>query len=163
MTTKRRLVFRILLAVSVLGVIAVAVTLGLALSALSTGPTIGGYDLLAVAIQALPYLAAIVVLTVAVGSIGSRVRFAVGGLALAAGVVGGVALGLVGIGSTMKGIDPLHQPPALNSLVLAVYGVGTQIVPVALVLAVGAAVLAASKLIARRVVTSPAKIPAAAL
>ncbi len=163
MTTKRRLVFRIMFAVSVLGGIAVAVILGLALAALSTGPTIGGYDLLAVAIEALPYLAAVVVLTVILGSIGTRVRFAIGGLALASVIVGGVALGLVGIGSTMKGIDPLHQPPALNSMVLAVYGVGTQIAPVALVLAAGALVLAAGTVVARRLVSRTPEIPAVAV
>ncbi len=156
MTNKRRLVFRILLAVSVLGGVAVAVCLGLALSALSGGPTQSGYGLLAVTIEALPYLAAVVVLTVIVGSIGTRVRFAVGGLALASGVVGGVAAGLVGLGSTLDRMDPLHQPPALNSLILAVWGVAGQIAPVALVLAVGAAVLAASTVIARRVISRPA-------
>ncbi len=161
MTNKRRIPFRILLAVSALGGLGFAVCLGFALSALSTGPTPIGYDLLAVAMQALPYLAAVVVLTVIVRSIGTRVRFAVGGLALASGVVGGISAGLVGLGSTLRGIDPLHQPPALNSLVIAVWAVGEQIAPAALVLAVGAAALAAGTWIAHRVMARAAAIPAA--
>jgi hypothetical protein len=161
MTITRRLVFRILFALATLGGLALAVCLGIAFSALHGGPNPGGYGLLATAIEALPYLAAVVSLTVIVGSIGTRVRFAVGGLALASGIVGGVAAGLVGLGSTLDRMDPLHQPPAVNSLILAVWGVGSEIVPAALVLALAAAGLALGTGIARRVSTRPTAISAA--
>jgi hypothetical protein len=155
MSKRLRLVVRILLAASVLTGLAVAVYLGLAFSALSSGPTAHGYDLLAFAIQALPYLAAVVVLTVAIGSIGARVRFAIGGLALASGVVGGVAVGLALMGLTLAHIDSRNQPPELNSLVLAMYGVGVQMAPAALVLLIGAAILALGTVIARHVFAGP--------
>lgn len=157
MTIKRRLVFRILLAVSVLGGLAFAVCLGLALSTLSTGPSANGYGLLLVAMTSLFYLVVVVVLTVIVGAIGTRVRFAVGGLALASGVVGGVAAGLYALGS-LSTIEPRDQPIELNSLLLAVQGVGTQIAPDALVLAGGAVALAVGTTIARRMTTKPSAI-----
>lgn len=162
MTNKRRLAFWILLAASTVGGIAVAVSLGFALSSLSGGPNAAGYDLLLVAMQSLPYLAAIVVLTVVVASVGPRVRFAVGGLALASGVVGGVGAGLAALGSTLASIEPRSQPIELNSLLLAVWGVGTQLAPVALVLAAGAAVLAVGTVISRRVASAPAAMAASA-
>ena len=163
MTNKRRRAFRILLTIAGLGGVAVALCLALALSALSGGPSRTGYDLLAIAMQALPYLAAVAAMTVIVGSTGTRVRFAVGGLALASGVLGSVAAGLVGLGSTLAGIEPRNQPVEVNSLLLAVWGVGGQVAPAALVLAGGAAVLAVGTWIVRRAAAGPAALEAAAI
>jgi hypothetical protein len=160
MTNKRALAFRLLLAVTVLGGLAVAIGFAIAFSALSDGPDRTGYDILGAAVAALPYLASVVVATVMVGSIGGRVRFAIGGLALASGMVAGIAAGLVTLGSTLVRIEPRSQPVELNSLLLAVWGVGTQITPVAIVLVVGAVALAAATMITRRVTTGPASVTA---
>jgi hypothetical protein len=153
MTKVRRLGFWILLALSVLGGLAIAVSMGFALAALSDGPSANGYSLLLTAMALLPYLAVAIVLTVIIGSIGTRLRFAIGGLALASGVVAGIAAGLVALGSTLDRIDPLRQPPALNSMILAMRGVGEQLIPDALILSIGVVVLATGAVIARRGMT----------
>ncbi|MCU1414692.1 MAG: hypothetical protein JWN80_2032, partial [Microbacteriaceae bacterium] len=54
------------------------------------------------------------------------------------------------------------QPPELNSLVLAMYGVGVQMAPAALVLLIGAAILALGTVIARHVFAGPTATPDAA-
>ena len=149
MAKLRRRVFPVLLALCALGAIAVAVSYVLAFASLADGPNIGGYGYLEAANGSVRYLAVLVVLTVAARVDITRMRFAVGGLALASGIVAGAAGGLSILGSTLSNFQPLEQPAELNSLLLAIWGSGMEILPAAVILAIGAALIASVSVVVR--------------
>lgn len=116
----------------------------LAFDSLASGPSIEGYGYLQTGSQALPWFAAVVVATVFAGVPMNRVRFGVGGLALASGFFGAAVGSMWGIGGVLANYDAVHQPPELNSLLLAFWTSSVIIAPTAIVFAVGAALLAAT-------------------
>ena len=134
--------FPIVLGLSALAGAGVAVAYLLALTSLASGPNMTGYGYLELANGSLPVLAGLAVVVVASRVELARTRYAVGGLALASGIVAGVGVGLATLGSTLANYQPEQQTPELNSLLLAVLATGTQIAPAAVVLAAGALLIA---------------------
>jgi hypothetical protein len=105
----------------------------------SAGPNPFGYAWLAVANRAAALVALLVVICAALLAARGRGRL-ISGLLLAAAVVSlGGCVGLRVLGRTLAAIRPEEQPPALNSLLLALIGTGSDLMAVPIVLAAGAA------------------------
>lgn len=124
---------------SVAAVLIAAALYVLAVTALAAGgPSASGYARLLTANQA-AVAAAIVVALASLGAAPERRRRTTVALAVASGVSLLIAGGLLALGTSLAGIDPVAQPRDLYSLLLAIAGSGHDLLPVPPVLALGAA------------------------
>ncbi|GAB3407215.1 hypothetical protein GCM10027515_22900 [Schumannella luteola] len=157
-------VARVLILLAILGGAAVAATYALAIGSLSSrGPNPDGYGLLAIANHGAPVAAGLVVLAVLAAVPGRRSLVPAAILALSSGVVGGLALATWSIGHALSHVDQHAQPPALNSLILAITGSAVDVSPAAVVLAVGALALIVIRSLRRfRRWSMPVEVAAAA-
>lgn len=130
---------RVILAVAVAAGAVDAALYATAISQLAAGPDALGYELLLWANKLASIVAVLAVAVVAARAFsGGRILVASLGLLLAAGVAGGIALGLFALGGSLAAYD---TSVPLNSLLLALRGTGQDLAPVPLFLSAGAAVL----------------------
>jgi hypothetical protein len=138
--------YRSLVVLAILGAVLDAVLFAVALIHLATGPSNSAYGLLNVAVHG----AIIETVIVAVASlVAAFVRQGPGivhgfVMLLASGFTGGIALGLFWTGSVLAGIDAGTQPIHLNSMIYAIWGVGSQLWPIPVILAMTAGMVWAS-------------------
>jgi hypothetical protein len=141
-------VMRVLVVGSVLAAAPAAGLFGVAAVELRHGPSAPGYTALAHAVEFTIATAALVAAAAAVaawrGQRSLRTRGFV--LLLSSGFTGVIAASAVTIGRTMATFHPTEQPAGLNSLILALEGVGHQLLAVPVVLSVGALLVWASAL-----------------
>lgn len=130
---------RVILAVAVAAAVVDAALFVTALAQLSSGPDAVGYDLLLWANKLAGIVAVLASAVVAARTLaGGRILVPSLGLLLAAGITGGLALGLYLLGASLV---PYATSLDLESLLLALQGTGQDLAPVPLFLAAGAAVL----------------------
>lgn len=130
---------RVILAVAIAAAAVDVALFATALAQLSHGPDAVGYDLLLWANKLAGIVAVLATAVVAARTLaGGRILVPSLGLLLAAGITGGIALGLFELGSTLV---PYATSLDLESLLLALQGTGQDLAPVPLFLAAGAAVL----------------------
>jgi hypothetical protein len=129
--------------IAVLLTVATVVLYALSFNSLGrSGPNVDGYNFLLAANSVVPWIAVLVVLAVIAAFARRSVVVATASLALASGIVGGILVALRSISIFLSQVDQHSQPPALNSLILAVAGSAQTLAPTAVILAVGAALLA---------------------
>ncbi|MEJ1231359.1 MAG: hypothetical protein WDM88_13095 [Galbitalea sp.] len=133
----------VITAVAVLATVAVIVLYALAFNSLgSSGPNMGGFGFLEAADRSVPWIAVLAVLAVITGFAHRSVVVPAASLALASGIVGGLVFGTWTLGRFLSHVDQHAQPPALNSFILTFAGVAYDVAPAAIVLLLGAVVLA---------------------
>lgn len=132
-----------------LGTVASASAYVIAGVLLHDGPTVPGYDVLMVAtdlaITTAAFAAMVQVLLALADAPANRARATAAGLLAATTAVPVVAL--VSLGAMLSTLEPLAQPTAVNSLVLAMWGVGKQLVPVPVGFAAAAVLIAAAPIL----------------
>ena len=135
---------RTLVTVAVLGAVAAAADAALyvvALVSLSGGPSATGWDALQIANR---LALGVALLGAAAGVLaGSRRRGAPGVLLAAAAVTLTLAVGMRVLGERLASIEPTAQPSDLYVALLAIEGTGSDLLPVPIVLVLGAATAAA--------------------
>jgi hypothetical protein len=134
---------RSLVVLAIMGAVLEVVLFAVALIHLTTGPSNSAYELLNVAVHGAIVVTVIVALASATAAFIRRSPTLVHGfvLLLASGFTGGIALGLFWMGSALAGIDTNTQPKNLNSTIFAIWGVGSQLWPIPVMLAVTAAIV----------------------
>ncbi len=135
--------YRSLVVLAILGAVLVAVLFAVALIHLATGPSNSAYELLNVAVHGAIIESAVVAAASVAAAFVRPGPTVVHGfvMLLASGFTGGIALGLFWTGSVLAGIDSSTQPARLNSMIYAIWGVGSQLWPLPVILAVAAGIV----------------------
>ncbi|GAA4668160.1 hypothetical protein [Frondihabitans cladoniiphilus] len=131
---------RSLVVLAILGAAVDAVLFAVALLHLATGPSNFGYGLLNVAVHGAIIETVVVAVACVAAAFLRQGPTTVHGfvILLASGFTGGIALGLFWTGSVLAGIDSTTQPVQLNSMIYAIWGVGSQLWPIPVILAMTA-------------------------
>ncbi|ARC56155.1 hypothetical protein AS850_03575 [Frondihabitans sp. 762G35] len=135
--------YRSVVVLAILGAVADTVLFAVALLHLATGPSNFAYELLNVAVHG----SIIETVMVAVASVAAALLrqgpaiFHGFVMLLASGFTGGIALGLFWTGSGLAGIDSTRQPARLSSMIYAIWGVGSQLWPIPVILTVTAGIV----------------------
>lgn len=138
---RRIVTFRILLILAVVAGVIDALLFAIAILNLANGPSPLGYDFLAAANRAAPFVAAAAAAaTISRSFVTPRATVATFQLLLASVITAGIAGGLYALGANLVGVSPKAQPIELNSLLLAVQGTGHDLGTVPVVLLVAALV-----------------------
>lgn len=135
--------YRSLVVLAILGAVVDAVLFAVALLHLAAGPSNSAYELLNVAVHGAIIETLVVALASVVAAFLHESRGTVHGfvMLLASGFTGGIALGLFWTGSVLAGIDSTTQPARLNSMIYAIWGVGSQLWPIPVILAATAGIV----------------------
>jgi hypothetical protein len=135
--------YRSLVVVAILGAAVDDVLFAVALLHLATGPSNSAFGLLNIAVHGAIIETVVVAVASVVAAFLHDSRGTVHGfvMLLTSGFTGGIALGLFWTGSVLAGIDSATQPVRLNSMIYAIWGVGSQLWPIPIILAATAGIV----------------------